>query len=477
MCKFKTQCLRVQSSKMWLGLILSFLIFIQCVFCLTTITVYAQSLEELSEEQQIATINQMLLDISHELGMNHQCVLPAYVSMEEYLAHQEEFERLRQLPHLTVTYYHDRSWPEIAATYMNNITINLDNLLSAEDAAREGVSVEYYAVQTLAHEMRHVYQFEHMYDDTDYGRACLASAQGDYVPYWNSVDEYRQQFVEQDAENFGYQYADAHVGRLIYTMPEDMSEADQFITNTPVTPIEIYDLENTLTSGEELTPEDIQSEIDAIENEEQQIPPIVIAPEFEFELPEENQSNAIESAEPQEINSSNNAGIDPQSTQTNTAAIDDANTNDTTEILQSIPAEPLPPIIFETEYVYDDMQALSDKPDSNTFIIQDIPGASNQDTLGLIDHLPTTTFKYITKSLQQVHIIYFIIMICSVMALIMCIIILRHLGTITPSHTQHKYHVNRKAINARAKALYSAPTPEIMRYMFTTHNNSKPCLK
>ena len=38
-----------------------------------------------------------------------------------------------------------------------------------------GETVEYHLIKTIAHEVRHSYQWEHQNDNTDYGRACKAS--------------------------------------------------------------------------------------------------------------------------------------------------------------------------------------------------------------------------------------------------------------------------------------------------------------
>lgn len=93
--------------------------------------------------------------------------------------------------------------------YGSTICINLSGFRDTTEADYRGVTVEYLLVHTLAHEIRHSYQYYHQNDNTDYGRACK---QGfiDYQSYTGDKDSYYLQFIEADAEEFASQYADAY---------------------------------------------------------------------------------------------------------------------------------------------------------------------------------------------------------------------------------------------------------------------------
>ena len=93
--------------------------------------------------------------------------------------------------------------------YGTIICVNLSGFRDTTEADYRGVTVEYLLVHTLAHEIRHSYQYYHQNDDSDYGRACK---QGfiDYQSYTGDKDSYYLQFIEADAEEFASQYADAY---------------------------------------------------------------------------------------------------------------------------------------------------------------------------------------------------------------------------------------------------------------------------
>lgn len=93
-------------------------------------------------------------------------------------------------------FYSCEEWPVIASYYdgLDYIYVNLGAITSYEEAKR-----------TMAHEMRHDYQYEHMNDDTDYGRAVKANKQN-YISYYENIDGYYNQFVEKDAEAFATDY-------------------------------------------------------------------------------------------------------------------------------------------------------------------------------------------------------------------------------------------------------------------------------
>ena len=93
-------------------------------------------------------------------------------------------------------FYSCKEWPVIASYYdgLDYIYVNLGALTSKEETVR-----------AIAHEMRHDYQYEHMNDDTEYGRAVKANKKN-YISYYNDIDGYYNQFVEKDAEEFATDY-------------------------------------------------------------------------------------------------------------------------------------------------------------------------------------------------------------------------------------------------------------------------------
>ena len=106
-------------------------------------------------------------------------------------------------------------WPESnIAAYNTMITyticVNLSVYDTDYDASLVGETVEYHLVKAVAHEVRHTYQQEHMYDDTEYGRNVFAS-QTNYIEHDTNAAAYFKQFVEQDAESYGVAFADKFV--------------------------------------------------------------------------------------------------------------------------------------------------------------------------------------------------------------------------------------------------------------------------
>lgn len=93
-------------------------------------------------------------------------------------------------------FYSSCEWPVIASYYdgLDYIYVNTGAITSYEEA-----------VKTMAHEIRHDYQYEHMNDDTEYGRAVKANTQN-YISYYENIEGYHNQFVEKDAEEFATDY-------------------------------------------------------------------------------------------------------------------------------------------------------------------------------------------------------------------------------------------------------------------------------
>lgn len=66
-------------------------------------------------------------------------------------------------------------------------------------------------VFTIAHEVRHSYQYEHQNDDSDYGRACYNGLHN-YNSWYADIGAYYSQWLEQDANEYATQYADKYFG-------------------------------------------------------------------------------------------------------------------------------------------------------------------------------------------------------------------------------------------------------------------------
>lgn len=97
-------------------------------------------------------------------------------------------------------FYNCSEWCVIASyyDYIDYIYVNLGNVNSYEDAVR-----------TMAHEIRHDYQYEHINDDSDYGRAIKANNQN-YVSYYIDLEAYNNQFIEQDAKDYADSYTEKY---------------------------------------------------------------------------------------------------------------------------------------------------------------------------------------------------------------------------------------------------------------------------
>lgn len=64
-------------------------------------------------------------------------------------------------------------------------------------------------VFTIAHEVRHSYQYEHQNDDSDYGRACYNGLHN-YKSWYEDIGAYYSQWLEQDANDYAQQYTDKY---------------------------------------------------------------------------------------------------------------------------------------------------------------------------------------------------------------------------------------------------------------------------
>ena len=118
-------------------------------------------------------------------------------------------------PKQTISCY---DWPESSTLAYNTlyglniICVNLSGFRTSEDAEVANETVEYHLVKTIAHEVRHTYQWEHMKDGTDYGNACFQGF-ADYQSYSGDRATYYAQFIEADAEAYAISYANRYFGK------------------------------------------------------------------------------------------------------------------------------------------------------------------------------------------------------------------------------------------------------------------------
>ena len=109
-------------------------------------------------------------------------------------------------------------WPESPMLAYNTlygcniICVNLSGFRTTTDAEAANETVEYHLVKTIAHEVRHSFQWEHRLDGTDYGNACFQGF-ADYNDYSGDRASYYAQFIEADAEAYAISYANRYFGK------------------------------------------------------------------------------------------------------------------------------------------------------------------------------------------------------------------------------------------------------------------------
>ena len=123
----------------------------------------------------------------------------------------EQIAKEEQLPYTPMVSCFD--WPECAMLAYNTlitktICVNLSHFRNDIDANIAGESVEYHLVKTIAHEVRHSFQYEHQFDDSDYGRAVANNNAYPVVYNGYNKAEYEAQFKEADANAYGVDFAD-----------------------------------------------------------------------------------------------------------------------------------------------------------------------------------------------------------------------------------------------------------------------------
>lgn len=131
--------------------------------------------------------------------LTYYLTVNAYEPSEEYITKltQEISKDLALQTTPKLYFYNAPEWPVMASYYdgLDYIYVNIGAINSYEEAVR-----------AIAHEIRHDYQYEHMNDDTEYGKAVKANKQN-YISHYNDLDGYYNQFIEKDAEEFAINYA------------------------------------------------------------------------------------------------------------------------------------------------------------------------------------------------------------------------------------------------------------------------------
>ena len=98
----------------------------------------------------------------------------------------------------------------IAKKDSDTIGVNMYYFSNTSYAYGMSKTVEYFLVETLAHEARHSYQVQHMNDGTEYAKNVTDSF-NNYVNIMQSVDGYKANFVEADARDYGAKFANAYL--------------------------------------------------------------------------------------------------------------------------------------------------------------------------------------------------------------------------------------------------------------------------
>lgn len=92
----------------------------------------------------------------------------------------------------------------------NTIFVNMAYFNDVSTAINNLVTIDYYLVNTIAHEVRHSYQNEHQNDGTEFGNACKQNY-ANYIEYGKDPEGNLWQFVEIDARDYGKKYADKKI--------------------------------------------------------------------------------------------------------------------------------------------------------------------------------------------------------------------------------------------------------------------------
>lgn len=137
------------------------------------------SFSTLSDKDMEDTINSLVSQISRELELPYTPIVSCYEDDWAVLAHNT------LIP---------------IGDYGPTICINLRPFKTDPNTN---------IVFTIAHEVRHSYQYEHQFDDSDYGRACYNGLHN-YNSWYEDIDAYYSQWLEQDANEYADSYTEKY---------------------------------------------------------------------------------------------------------------------------------------------------------------------------------------------------------------------------------------------------------------------------
>lgn len=165
---------------------LSVIIFL-LLFLLLPITAQAKdyskslktvSFSTLSDSDMEDTINSLVSKLSRELALPYTPRVSCYEDDWAVLAHNTLYP---------------------IGDYGPTICVNLRPFKADTENSSQQI------IQTIAHEVRHSYQYEHQNDQTDYGKACFDNLHN-YNGWYKDSEAYTEQFLEQDANEYATQY-------------------------------------------------------------------------------------------------------------------------------------------------------------------------------------------------------------------------------------------------------------------------------
>lgn len=125
---------------------------------------------------------------------------------------------------IKISFYEASDWIVVASNTAqpdfkyDEIRYNMAFLRDDSESKAAQETIEYFIVKTIAHEVRHSYQIDHIMDDTPYGNA-VRIAKSNYTAYYKDLNAYYANFLEADATAYGVGYADQYVknGKLVTT--------------------------------------------------------------------------------------------------------------------------------------------------------------------------------------------------------------------------------------------------------------------
>jgi hypothetical protein len=140
------------------------------------------SFSTLSDKDMEDTINSLVSKISGELALPYTPRVSCYEYDWAVLAHNTLYP---------------------IGDYGPTICVNLRPFKADTENSSQQI------VQTIAHEVRHSYQYEHQNDDSDYGRNCYQGIHN-YNAWYEDIGAYYIQWLEQDANDYATQYVERY---------------------------------------------------------------------------------------------------------------------------------------------------------------------------------------------------------------------------------------------------------------------------